>query len=258
MALAERLNYHWRQLGTGFGFILLFGGGAVLATLFFPLMALRRSANADQAARNQRMIHFIFRLYLWILTSLRLISVDISHIRPLASGGGRIIIANHPTLLDVVLLMAVLPRCQCIVKRALWQNPYLGGIMRYAGYIRNDLPFEDMLAACRASLQAGSDLIIFPEGTRSEPGKPIRFKRGTARIALFLEADMQLVKIRCEPLALTKSHAWWQVPPQRPHFTITAGPLVEVNAHQRYEYQSIATRKLNRTLEGYFAESSVS
>ncbi len=254
--MRKQISYCWRLFGTGLGFALLFGGGAVLAICFFPLLALKRTPVAEQAALNQRVIHYIFKFYVLLLRALGVLSITVENRAILAKGGGRIIIANHPTLIDVVLLMAILPRAQCIVKKELWSSPYLGGVMRYAGYIRNDLAFEELLRACRASLAAGSDLIVFPEGTRTSPGAPVRFKRGSARIALFLKANMQLVKIECTPLALVKGEAWWKIPPQKPLFTIKAGPYVEVGSHLEYEYHSLATRQLNRKLEGYFAESS--
>ena len=47
-----------------------------------------------------------------------------------------LIVANHPSLLDYVILAAELPVCDCIVKRALWHNVFLGGVVRAADYIQ--------------------------------------------------------------------------------------------------------------------------
>ena len=50
---------------------------------------------------------------------------------------GRLIVANHPTLLDVVLLVSQMPEVDCIVKRGLWRNPFLRWPVSWAGYLPN-------------------------------------------------------------------------------------------------------------------------
>jgi 1-acyl-sn-glycerol-3-phosphate acyltransferase len=172
----------------------------------------------------------------------------------LNDGVGRLIIANHPTLLDVVLLMALNPRAQCIVKKELWENRYLGSVVRAAGYIRNDLEPEALLAACGAAMAEGNSLIVFPEGTRSQPGRSIRFRRGFANIATLLQSDILLVTITCDPSTLTKGETWWTIPPVRPRFRVAVGECVDVAGMLDSEYRSVAARKLVRFIEGYYAE----
>lgn len=252
MRSAERLEYIWRQIGTGCAFLLLFGGGAVLALTLFP--ALQLGARDRRATRVQGVIHLLFRFYVRMLCVLRIIDLAVEGGEKLSAGGGRLIIANHPTLLDVVLLMTLVPRAQCIVKAELWGSRYLGGVMRSAGYIRNDLPAEHLLAECRVALNQGRNLIIFPEGTRSMPGAPLRFRRGFANIATHLGAELQLVAITCTPPTLLKGDKWWMIPPQRPRFSISVDKSVRVSQWAGPEHRSLATRKLVRQLEEYYTE----
>ena len=51
---------------------------------------------------------------------------------------GLLVLANHPTLIDVVLLVALLPDADCVVKRAVARNPFMRATVRAAGYIVND------------------------------------------------------------------------------------------------------------------------
>nr|WP_282189075.1 lysophospholipid acyltransferase family protein [Azospirillum sp. SYSU D00513] len=189
-----------------------------------------------------------------MLQALRIIDLEVEGAERLRAGSGRMVVANHPTLLDVVLLMALLPRAQCIVKKELWDSPYLGGTVRGAGYIRNDLEPEALLEACRAAMAEGNDLIIFPEGTRTVPGEPMRFRRGFANVATFLEAQIQLVTITCQPLTLIKGEKWWQIPPRRPLFRVVVGDCLDVRDQLGCEYRSLAARKLVRSLEEYYVE----
>jgi len=70
-----------------------------------------------------------------MLRFLRLIDLEVLGAEKLKDGAGRLVVANHPSLLDVVLLMALVRRAQCVVKKELWESRYLGRLVRDAGYI---------------------------------------------------------------------------------------------------------------------------
>jgi 1-acyl-sn-glycerol-3-phosphate acyltransferase len=250
----KHLDYPWRLAATGFCFAFLFAGGALLAMTAFPVIALISGLEAVRRQRVQYLIHLMFRLYIRMLVLLSLIDLEIEDAAKLRDGTGRLVIANHPTLLDVVLLMALAPRVQCIVKKELWENRYLGSVVRAAGYIRNDLDPEALLAACEMAMAEGNSLIVFPEGTRSQPGQSLRFRRGFANIATLLKTDILLVTITCDPCTLTKGEAWWTIPPVRPRFRVAVGECLDVASMLDSEYRSVAARKLVRFIEGYYAE----
>ncbi len=188
---------------TGAAFAFIFLGGGLLAVTALPLIAL---AGGNGRETPQSIIHACFRFYLKCLHGLGLLRIEIEGREWLAGSAGRLIVANHPSLLDVVILMALIPRAQCIVKHELWDHRLLGPLMRRAGYIRNDLDPSELVAACRLSLDIGSNLIIFPEGTRSRPGHLPRFHRGFANLATMTGAPIQLVVITCDPPTLTKAN----------------------------------------------------
>jgi 1-acyl-sn-glycerol-3-phosphate acyltransferase len=198
------LNWLWRLICTGLAFAALGLGGCLMAVTLFPLVA---ALTRDPAARQRRIqycVHASFRLYLFFLRLLGVIEIEIRHAERLTALDGQIIVANHPTLLDVVLLMALVPRAQCVVKNQLWRNPFLRPVVHGAGYISNDLPADALLAACARAIEAGNNLIIFPEGTRTRPGEPMRLRRGFANIAAATAADLVPITITCRPWTLIK------------------------------------------------------
>ncbi|HEY1723638.1 MAG TPA: lysophospholipid acyltransferase family protein [Magnetospirillaceae bacterium] len=245
------LNYWWRLGATGIAFACIFFGGGVLAVTVLPIIALASGHRRDHA---QAVIRALFRIYIKALQALGLIRLEIEGVERLEAAGGRMIIANHPSLLDVVMLMALIPRAQCIVKHELWEHRFLGPVMRRAGYIRNDLAPEDMVAACRASLQAGDSLIIFPEGTRSRSNHPVLFRRGFANLATLMGAPIQPVLITCDPPTLIKGEPWWHIPPRRPLFRLVVDECMNVDDYMKYPYRSIAARRLVKFFENYYAE----
>ena len=245
------LEFAWRLAATGAAFAFIFAGGGLLAVTVLPVLAL---LPGHSRARTQRLIYLTFRFYIGTLQILGLLRLDLEGAEKLRAPGGRLIVANHPSLLDVVLLMARIPKAQCVVKHELWAHPFLGPLMRRAGYIRNDLEPEAMIAACRAALQLGDSLIIFPEGTRSVPGAPLRFHRGFANVATLIGAPIQPVLITCDPPTLTKGEPWWRIPRQRPVFRLRVDDCIDTGSYLSHRYRSIAARKLVDDLQKYYSE----
>jgi len=107
-----------------------------------------------------------FRLYLRMLSGLCAVRADTRELHGLRVDGPLIVIANHPSLLDVVVLLSALPRGTCIIKASLLRNPLYRVAARAAGYISN-ASAEAMFARSRHELMQGSQFVIFPEGGRS-------------------------------------------------------------------------------------------
>jgi len=247
----RRINYYWRLAATGGAFATLFFGGGVLAVTLLPVLSLLPGRRCQRA---QRVVHGLFRLYIWMLRHLGLLDMETEGLEKLALSGGRLVVANHPSLLDVVMLMAAIPKAQCIVKHELWDHRFLGPLVRRAGYIRNDLDPEALVATCREALDQGNSLIIFPEGTRTTPGTRPQLRRGFANLATLTGASIQLVVITCDPPTLIKGEPWWRIPMHKPHFRLVVAEVLDANSYLRYQYRSLAARKLVQFVESYFAE----
>ncbi len=252
--MLDRLDRIYRTLGTGFFFAALFGGGAVIAVVAFPLIGLATREPQLRRERKQYLIHLLFRTYISAMRRARLASFDFRGLEKLRDAPGRMLIANHPSLLDVVMLMALVPRAQCIVKQSLWESPYLGRLVKGVGYISNALPSEQLLAACRESIDQGACLIIFPEGTRTTPGEPMQLQRGFANIALLLGLDIQLVTITCTPPTLLKGQKWYVVPPRRPVFCVDVGEMLTVKNMLDDHERPLAARKLVRMVTASYKD----
>lgn len=216
----EALECALRRFGTGFMFATFGFAALILACVAFPVIAVSRRREARDLAA-QRLIHRTFRAFERLGIALHLFEVhDLGAERLRASPG--LVVANHPTLLDVVFLVARMPQADCIVKAEALRNPFLRPAVRIAGYVANaDGPA--MLAACAERLRAGRSVIIFPEGTRSPRGGLRPFKRGAARVALQSQGLVTPVAIRCDPPALGKHQRWWGISARKLVFTLEVG-----------------------------------
>ena len=249
--LPARAGLYWRVLATGLCFVVFGVGGLVLRLLVFPLLNLLVLQPQRRVACARELIRRAFRAYVDLMRLLGVLRYELSGMDKLARGG-LLILANHPTLIDTVFLMAFVKNADCIVKDALWNNPFTGGPVRAAGYI-NNAGGAELVDDCIASLRRGNNLIVFPEGTRTGGDGLITLKRGAANIAVRGARDVTPVLIRCEPLTLGKGEKWWRVPPRRVRFVVEVQDDVAVAGFICDDGSEVmAARRLTEFLQVYF------
>lgn len=217
-------------------------GWTPFALLLDPLLPERRARRIGRAA-----IRACFRLYLALLRLLCACRFDLTALQALARAPGpRIVVANHPSLLDAVLLVASLPNAVCVMKAGLMHNPLLGAGARMARYIVNDAPLPMIRQAIRTLAEDDACLIIFPEGTRTAtpPVGPCAATAGL--IAARSGAPVHTVLIEMSTPYLGKHWPLWQ-PPRLPlrcrvrlgrRFDTVPAPQrfgVDIEAHLRDE-----------------------
>lgn len=239
-----------RALASGIGFSVFGIGSLVLVGLCFPVVRLVTRDPAIRTRRARRLIGASFRLFLRTLVALGAIRLRFEHGERLETPGPLLILANHPTLIDVCLLVSCVPEADCVVKREAWSNPFLAGVVRAADYIPND-GGEGLIRTCVERLRTGRTLVLFPEGTRSPRGGLRSFKRGAARIALQSGCPVLLVDVVCRPAFLGKGDPWYQVPGTLPCYTVTAHAPIPVGLAPGVSEAAEARRLTGEWRRGY-------
>jgi len=259
MAMAALINRGWRLFGTGLSFTVFGVGALVLVVFVFPAISLFSRDKETRSLHSRSMVSRSFRSFLRMMHGLGVFDFDVDPRcrERLVAEGGLIVVANHPTLIDVVQLLAEVEHGNCIVKRAAWRNPFLAGVVRATNYISNDDP-EALLANCVSALQRGETLVVFPEATRTVPNEPMHLRRGAARVALAAKVPMQMVYISCEPSTLTKSEQWFEIPKRRPCLRIIVGDRLDISAFARAgEEPSMASRRLTGLMLNEFVNNTL-
>lgn len=244
----------WRLVMTALLYVA-FGAGALLSTIVAVIPVIVFST--DKASRNRRvrrLNQFAFNGFTRAANLLGVFKMQFrdDHLLDLPA---QIIIANHPSLLDVVFLLGRVTGANCVVKKSLLRNPFLALQVKHAGYIMNDAG-EELLAHCNDCLERGESLIIFPEGTRTVRDEEVVFKRGAAYLMLLGRAMVRPVHIKCQPVALGKHDPWYAVPEQRIDYLLTVLPAIDLD-HLRNSDQiglPLKGRRLTRLLVDWYRQ----
>jgi 1-acyl-sn-glycerol-3-phosphate acyltransferase len=252
--VTQQLNYIWRLFGTGLSFLLFGVGGLVFSLLIFPLLSLFTRNPARLQSRARAVTGALFRVFLWIMETLGVGRFDVQRGGGLPPEGNCLVVANHPTLIDVVFLIALFPQSDCVVKASLWRNPFMRGVLRAANHIPNDDSIE-LLNECVSRLRGGGTLILFPEGTRTQRDRKLRFKVGAAAVAVRADARLLPVLIECNPLTLGKGEPWYLIPERRPTIRVRVLESLTVDDFiGREGSERVRKRTLNTELKAFFVE----
>lgn len=248
--LSRRIDFAWRFFATGTSFAVFGIAGALFSVLVFPLACVWPYRASRQRVVT-RVIHLFFRTLVSVLQRIGVMELDVAGVEALRARGPMIVVANHPTYLDVVVLLALLPRACCVVKNAHWRNPCLWGIVRAAEYISNAEPSELIKAGTR-QIAAGYTIIMFPEGSRSPaPNRMHAFSRGFAHMALATGAPILPVLIDCDPPAFTKQMRWYDVPARSFRLRLTVLDALATAYPARPQPPAIAARTLTCAIEAH-------
>lgn len=242
----------WRFFATAFSFAVFGLGGILLAVFWLPVYRLVHQDEMRRKEACRYAVHVTFKGFIWLMYIVGVTKVTTSDITKLKHLKGKIVIANHPSLIDVVVLISLIRNADCVVKQSLWQNIFTRGILRNTGYISNANP-EGLIEDCQISLQQGSNLIIFPEGTRTKPGSPLAFQRGAANLALRIGANFQRVLIKVSPPALTKGWPWYKIPPRQIHLELKVLDEFDISSYKDGNI-SLAVRQLTRDLQHLYED----
>lgn len=249
----RRLNFAWRLFATGFCFVSFGVGGILLSVMAFPTINLFVRNRNHRSAAAKRVIRLAFRFFTGQMHQMGIFSYDVEGLMKL-NRKGLLILANHPSLIDVVFLMSMIKNADCVVKASLLKNPFTRGPVLAAGFICNDQG-PALINDCIASLKQGNNLIIFPEGTRTPLDQAFgQLQRGASNMAVRGGVDITPIVIRCNCSMLAKGVPWWKIPQTKPHFIIEVQDDLSVtHAVGECATDAIAARHLNTYLSNYFS-----
>lgn len=257
-----------KTTGQRWGFLALFSStplsvaragyaiGILSAYLVFALGCLAIAAcapwaNAMSKRHDQRVewmrrrARGLARLYLGYCRGIGMVNVEYRGARKLPPG---LVVANHPSLIDAVWLIATQPHVCCVLKgdlERMWLFRYLASQL---DYVSNRDPERLLEDGCKRLL-SGETVLVFPEATRTAPGKLPEFRLGAAELAVRSAVPIHPIVFHKTDSYLSKARPWYRFPSEPMHWRIV---FAETIPAVRTDDPRHARRQLTADLQCFF------
>lgn len=181
----------------------------VFLTLFYINTAIWTLAVLPFAFMGRDVFMTVIRA--WVRCTLLLlrltagVKVDFRNTRRIPSGA-LLVASKHQSALETLALMLVFERPVFILKKSLTRIPLFGWYIKRMGHIGVDRAagasaLRAMMREAKQAIADGSQIVIFPEGTRRAPGAEPDYKPGVIQMYRKLGAT-------CLPVALNTGLFW--------------------------------------------------
>ncbi|PRQ02800.1 1-acyl-sn-glycerol-3-phosphate acyltransferase [Enhygromyxa salina] len=243
---------------SGLAFLVFYGGAAVIAWILLPLKR-RRIRHLPPAEQREALDRFMMRCYRFsieFMSALGLMHFSLPDFeRAELPPPPWVIVANHPSLLDVLFIKAALPGVAVLVKSALFKAPSLRRLFEASGDFKGpeqrDQSFGstavlDIFVDC---LRSGRSVLVFPEGTRSPAWRMHRFRRGAAEAAIRADVPIVPVFVISDPPTLKKGDKWYDMPSRVPRFELELLPAINPKGRSSRELTAELRDQLAERLE---------
>lgn len=241
----------FKKVSIAFAFLLFGINGILGSIIFIPILLLGLHKNLRVQFFCRDVVRYSWWVYLKIIQKLRVIDYSFS---PIELKHKQLIIANHPSLLDVVFLIAHLPRVNCIVKAALKKNIFLSLAIRASGYIAND-SYDNVLQRSIEALENNENLLLFPEGTRTKG--EIQMHKIASYLAIHHANTMGLFYIHMNPLWLRKEDQWYEMPLEVLKYKILLIKELDIKTFCQDKYPTLRIRELHYLINSLYRDYQI-
>ncbi len=247
--MVQKIDLLRRFLGTTFGFLLFGLTMPLMKIILYPYVKNYKDNTLEmqlEARKRVSKIWFYFVKYLMWSGVLEVKYIGFERL----GKAGQLVIANHPSLLDVVLIFSQQYRFNCIVKKDLLHNPTMTSPILSCGFLPNT-ESEELLIKTNEVLKE-QPLLLFPEGTRTGWDGVIKFNRGATSLGLRSAKIITPIVIKMSPFNFKKDQPWYKIPSHRIKYELIVGEDIDPQIYLEQKSLPIASRLLNKDLENYF------
>ena len=172
-----------RSILAVFCFFIFGIGDVILNFLLFPFIKNNKELCSD-------IIHNTWRFFVNLMMFLKLFRLDVKKLEKIEN---KVIVSTHPSFIDIVILIALIPRSTCFVKKELAHNPILKNLVTSI-FITNEVELDELKSESKKMLDRGFNVIIFPSGIRHRRDEFPKIRKGASLVAL--NAGKNIVPIK--------------------------------------------------------------
>lgn len=172
---------------------LIFGTGAFIINFTIVPFAKFFVKTENLSDFYSFLINKVWKVFVQWLCFTKLIKLEIKNPTELIRIKNKIIVSTHPSFIDVVILVGLIPKTTCVAKNELSKNLLMSNIVNTI-FITNETNIDEFKAQTKRMLDNGFNVIIFPTGIRHRKNEFPKIKKGAATIAINAEKNIVPIK----------------------------------------------------------------
>ena len=215
----------WRGLLVLLEMILFACGAVYIGCVIFPLLSFRYKGK-ERRKEFAGIIRRSWKFFISVMENSKEIKVNING--NLSDIRGKVVVASHPSFIDIILLIGNMPDSLCLAKKSILKNPIMRNIVKSL-YIINDIDPDEFKNSAVEALNDGYNIVIFPTGTRTLPNEEIKIHKGAAQIAIAAGDDIVPVKIETDYPFLIKNHFPLDASDKTVNYNLTVLPPIKIS-----------------------------
>jgi 1-acyl-sn-glycerol-3-phosphate acyltransferase len=208
-----------RTILSAFGFGMFFAATLGLGLFALPLLLFTRAGESERRRFTTR-LNASLVLFGSFMRDTGLIDYWPPVLPARYEGRPFLLLANHPSLIDVVLILGSLPQLSCVAKASWYGSLLMGPMLRRTEFVpgpghEGDEESDGEVRVVRRieeKLRSGIPMLVFPEGSRSLATELRRFRRGAIEAAIRAEVPILPLYIDVCPAFLMKGVPFHRVP----------------------------------------------
>lgn len=204
----------------------LFAIGAMfIGCVMFPVLAMFYKGK-NRRRKFATVIRSSWKFFIFVMENSGIINIHVDG--NLGDIKGKVVVASHPSFIDIILLIGNMPPSLCLAKKSLLKNPFMRNIVKSL-YIINDVEPEVFEKSATEALKDGYNIVIFPTGTRTMPGENVKYHKGSAQIAIAAGVDIVPIRIETDYPFLIKKHSPLDAGAKPVNYKLTVMPEIKLS-----------------------------
>lgn len=211
--------------------VILFGIGSLLLNwIIFPLITLFCQDERGKLKLSSFLVQNSWKFLIRLMILFNIFDLKISDIDKLTNIKNAIVVSSHPSYIDVLILIAFIPKMTCFSAERFTSNFFMNNIVKTL-FITRGNSLEQMVANAQKMLDFGFNVLIFPSGIRHKVNKYPKIRKGASLIALNSRKNIIPIKMTSDVEFLQINNSICDAGSKKPHFNIIVKDEIITNEY---------------------------
>ena len=233
-------------------FIYIGIGALVLRFIVFPIQGLLIKDEKSKKLKYSETLQNTWKSFVHMLQILKIIRIETKDMEKLKNIKNSIIVSTHPSFIDIVILISIIPYTTCFAAKKLDKNPFFKGMVRLLFIIEGE-PTDKWVNDARNMLNDGFNVIIFPMGTRHRKDEFPKIRRGAALLAQQSGKNIVMIDMQTDFDFLQNGQPFYEAGNQAVVYTISDLGIINTQDFlDKYpndvDFKTIITKHITKTL----------